>query len=156
MLGSPAITTKLRMSVCATNSSHFKRRAFHYWVMQVHAAISKNICFNGKKKKPLNLALLEFWYKPTDWGMVSMALKKQRAKQTTPVKCAGNRSIRLNVKEHYAIHVFNWFYSFSSLKKIEDDESNTLCSKSLLMSKFCNDYIKLRFLLRSVSSHGLN
>ena len=34
------------MPVCATKSSHFKGRAFNYWVIQVHAAIFRNSYLN--------------------------------------------------------------------------------------------------------------
>lgn len=41
-----ATTAGAQTSVCATKLSHFKGRAFNYWVIQVHAAISRNSYLN--------------------------------------------------------------------------------------------------------------
>jgi len=41
-----ATTARAQMSVCTTKLSHFKGRAFNYWVIQVHAAIFRNTYLN--------------------------------------------------------------------------------------------------------------
>lgn len=76
------------MSLRATKSSHFKSRAFNFGVIQVRAAISRNIYLNEKILYYFqkNLAFLDFCYHlPIEGGDggFSCAQETGRAKQTS-------------------------------------------------------------------------
>lgn len=114
------------MSVCTTKLSHFKGRAFNYWVIQVHAAIFRNTYLNEEIFYIWPLWTSAISYRSGVEVWVSAVLKKQGEGCRHPV-CNVQEITSKTESENYGSFISSLmeFYSFSSIFK---KRSESVCS----------------------------